>query len=68
MNYKNIKRETRLGMYIPIPTCLLNSKLSSTTLLIYGSLLNRATLSQRNGWSDNEGNIFIKTWKNPKTL
>lgn len=60
MNYKNIKRETRLGMYIPIPTCLLNSKLSSTTLLIYGSLLNRAMLSQRNGWSDNEGNIFIR--------
>ena len=60
MGYKSIKRDSRLGMYIPIPACLLNSKLSSTTLLIYGSLLNRAMLSQRNGWSDDDGNIFIR--------
>ncbi len=58
--YVNITRESRLGMYIPVPIELLNSVLSSTTLLIYGSLLNRAMLSKKNEWVDTDGNVYVR--------
>ena len=59
-NYVNITKESRLGMYIPVPICLLNSRFSSTTLLIYGSLLNRALLSQKNDWQNVCGEVYVR--------
>lgn len=47
-------------MYIPIPVCLLTSRFSSTTLLVYGSLLNRALLSRKNDWKDDSGEIYVR--------
>ncbi|SDA39087.1 Replication initiator protein A (RepA) N-terminus [Butyrivibrio sp. INlla18] len=58
-----IYKDTKVGAYIPVPLCLLNSSLGSTELLIYGMLLNRALLSQKNGWGDSDGRIFERyTW------
>ena len=59
-NYVNITKESRLGMYIPIPICLLTGRFSSTTLLIYGSLLNRALLSQKNDWQNDRGEVYVR--------
>ena len=58
--YVNITKESRLGMYIPVPICLLTSRFSSTTLLIYGSLLNRALLSQKNDWQNASGEVYVR--------
>lgn len=60
MNVKSITKDSKLGMYIPVPISLLTSDFSSTTLLIYGSLLNRALLSQRNDWKNQNGEIYIR--------
>ena len=59
-NYVSLTKESRLGMYIPVPICLLNSRFSSTTLLIYGSLLNRALLSQKNDWQNDCGEVYVR--------
>lgn len=59
-DYVSLTKETRLGMYIPVPICLLPSRFSSTTLLIYGSLLNRALLSQKNDWQNTSGEVYVR--------
>lgn len=38
-DFVSMRKEFHLGMYIPVPICLLNSRFSSTKLLVYGSLL-----------------------------
>lgn len=50
-----LKRDTRIGAFIPVPASILTSELSSTTILIYGAILSRSILSQKNGWIDKEG-------------
>ena len=60
MNFVSMRKEFRIGMYIPVPICLLNSRFSSTTLLVYGSLLNRALLSQKNDWQNDYGEVFVR--------
>ena len=57
---KSLTKTTHIGMYIPVPIPLLTSHFSSTTLLVYGSLLNRALLSQKNDWQDSAGEIYIR--------
>lgn len=41
--------------YMPLPRGLLTEGLPSTALVVYAMLLDRATLSQRNGWHDETG-------------
>lgn len=60
MKVQSIKKNSKLGNYIPVPVCLLTSEFSSTTLLIYGSLLNRAMLSQKNDWHSNSGEVYVR--------
>ena len=59
-DYVSLTKESRLGLYIPVPICLLTSRFSSTTLLIYGSLLNRALLSQKNDWQNASGEVYVR--------
>ena len=59
-DFVSMRKEFRIGMYIPVPICLLNSRFSSTTLLVYGSLLNRALLSQKNDWQNDYGEVFVR--------
>lgn len=46
--------------FIPVPAALLDSEISSTTLLIYGCLLSRGILSQKNGWYDQKGRVYVR--------
>jgi DNA-binding MarR family transcriptional regulator len=54
-----IKSDTKLPQYIPIPISLVGSELTSTATLLYGELLGRTTLSQKNGMVDEEGNVYV---------
>ena len=54
-----ITAETGLPPYLPYPRFLLKMELSHTAKLLYALLLDRATLSQKNGWQDDEGRTYI---------
>ena len=55
-----MKRDTRIGAFIPVPASILTSELSSTTILIYGAILSRSIISQKNGWIDKEGRVYTR--------
>lgn len=54
-----IKIDTKLHQYIPLPQFLLSMKLSQTAKLLYGVLLSRATLSQKNNMTDDSGHVYV---------
>lgn len=45
--------------YLPYPRFLLKMDISHTAKLLYALLLDRCTLSQKNGWQDGEGRIYV---------
>ena len=56
--------ETELPAYLPYPRFLLKMDISHTAKLLYALLLDRSTLSQKNGWQDSGwqdsgGRIYI---------
>ena len=59
MSKEYIKAETPLPAYFPYPKFLLQMSLSHTARLTYVLLLDRMTLSQKNGWQDSEGRTYI---------
>lgn len=56
-NYKYFTKESKVNAYIPIT--LIKGNLGNTTLIVYGVLLSRTTLSQKNNWADEFGRIYI---------
>ena len=54
-----ITAETIIPPYLPYPRFLLKMDLSQTAKLLYALLLDRSTLSQKNGWQDDEGRTYI---------
>ena len=50
---------TALTGYMPIPRELLEMGLPSTAILLYAVLLDRATLSQKNKYSDGTGAVYV---------
>lgn len=50
---------TSLTGYMPVPRELLEMDLPSTAILLYAVLLDRATLSQKNKYSDGTGNVYV---------
>ena len=60
MKLKYIVPASKLNNFIPLPIGLLKTDLSSTTILVYGILISRATLSQKNGWVDEKGHVYIR--------
>ena len=54
-----ITAETIIPPYLPYPRFLLKMDLSQTAKLLYALLLDRSTLSQKNGWTDDEGRVYI---------
>ncbi|MDO5294129.1 MAG: replication initiator protein A [bacterium] len=54
-----IKIDTKLPQYIPLPQFLLTMKLSQTAKLLYGILLSRTTLSQKNNMTDDSGHASV---------
>ena len=51
--------DTDLPPYFPYPQFLMDMPLSHTAALTYALLLNRAHLSQLNGWTDEAGRVYI---------
>ncbi len=54
-----MKADTRLPPYLPYPRFLLQADLTQTAKLLYALLLDRVTLSQANGWLDEDGRIYL---------
>lgn len=51
--------DTELTNYYPLPRSLLKLDLPSTALLLYSVLLDRATLSRKNGYTDGSGWVYV---------
>ena len=56
---KAIEANTPLPPFFPYPRFLLDSSLPQTARLAYALLLDRATLSQKNGWTDESDAVFV---------
>ena len=54
-----IGADTHLPPYLPYPQFLLKMEITQTAKLLYALLLDRTTLSQRNGWQDESGRTYI---------
>jgi len=54
-----MKIDTNLPPYFPYPQFLMDMALSHTAALTYALLLDRAHLSQLNGWTDEAGRVYI---------
>ena len=50
---------THLPPYLPYPRFLLKMEITQTAKLLYALLLDRTTLSQKNGWQDEYGRTYI---------
>ena len=59
MSKEYIKAQTPLPAYFPYPKFLLQMSLSHTARLTYVLLLDRVTLSQKNGWVDAQGRAYV---------
>ena len=59
MSKEYIKAQTPLPAYFPYPKFLLRMSLSHTARLTYVLLLDRMTLSQKNGWVDVQGRAYV---------
>ena len=53
------KADTPMPLYLPYPRFLLGSKLSCSAKEAYMLLLERARISQQNGWVEAGGNVFV---------
>ena len=54
-----MKTDTKLLPYLPYPRFLLGADLTQTAKVLYAVLLDRSNLSRANGWTDEDGNIFV---------
>lgn len=51
--------QAKLPSYLPYPKFLLDMDMTHTAKLLYALLLDRAMLSQANGWVDEQGRIYL---------
>lgn len=54
-----ITAETAMPSFFAYPRFLLEMELSHTAMLVYALLLDRTSLSRKNGWQDDKGRIYI---------
>ena len=59
MELRRFTDRTGFTNYIPLPRSVLEMGLSSTAIVLYGVLLGRATLSQKNDYTDATGWIYV---------
>ena len=52
-------KDTKLPPYLPYPRFLLEADMAQAAKLVYMVLLDRATLSQANGWTDEDGKLYL---------
>ncbi len=60
MENRFLGKNDKVMNYILIPAGIMAKELSSTTLLIYGCILSRSLLSQKNGWIDKDGHVYTR--------
>ena len=51
--------QSKLPPYMPYPRFLLGLDLTQSAKLLHALLLDRATLSKANGWTDEQGRIYL---------
>lgn len=56
---QELSKETRLPPYMAYPRFLLNTDLNETARIIYILLLDRARLSMKNDWVDEQGRVYL---------
>lgn len=54
-----LTKEDKLRHFAPLPLGILHMGLRPSAVLVYAELLNRATLSQKNGWCDRQGWVYV---------
>ena len=54
-----IQKNTPLPPFVPLPKFILRTELSINAKFLYGLLLNRSTLSQKNNWTDERGRVYV---------
>jgi len=54
-----MRKDTKLPPYLPYPRFLLEADMAQAAKLVYMVLLDRATLSQANGWTDEDGKLYL---------
>lgn len=59
MELRRLTTRTGFTNYIPLPRSILELDLSSTAVVLYGVLLGRATLSQKNDYTDDSGWVYV---------
>lgn len=52
-------KDTKLPPYLPYPRFLLEADMTQAAKLVYMVLLDRVTLSQANGWTDEDGRLYL---------
>ena len=60
LDLQDFKEGDVITNFIPIPVSLFSSSLSSTIILIYACILNRAELSGKNGWKNKNGAVYVR--------
>lgn len=53
-----MERGTPLPRYFPLPQFILDVDISSTSKILFALLLNRANLSQKNVWKDEDDHVY----------
>lgn len=59
MNYSRFTQQTEITNYMPIPRHILSLSLPFSAVVLYGLLLDRGTLSRKNGFADESGWIYV---------
>ncbi|MBM6927393.1 replication initiator protein A [Pseudoflavonifractor phocaeensis] len=59
MDVKPYTAAARLSSFLPLPKALLTADLSGTALLLYALLLDRGTLSAKNGYTGRGGQVYV---------
>lgn len=59
MSYHYMKEESIMPSYFQFPVFLMELPLSQTARITYMILYDRARLSQKNGWVDEEGRVYF---------
>ena len=57
--YQSFTRRTALTDFYPLPRSVLDRGLTAVALLLYAVLLDRATLSRKNSWTDDDGRVYV---------
>lgn len=59
INTISVTKNTALKDFMPLPRAVLELDISSTAKLLYALLLDRTTLSQKNGWQNKQGYAYV---------